>query len=146
MSFVVDHVGAIVHVTTSGEEWQASAQLFAADQAGRRLIATHGGIGAGGQRRGIAAIWKRYAGPPLPHDPEARRQALDAYRVQRHDIEDAVNQGLGRDPEQHHPPRLAWDGLIQVLHEHGTDLGEEELIAMPFQFEFSPASQAALDS
>jgi hypothetical protein len=146
MSFVVDHVGAIVHVAASGDEWQASAQLFAADQRGRRLIATHGGVGAGGQRRGIAAIWKRYAGPPLPDDPEARRRALAAYRVQRDDVQDAVNQLLGRDPEQHRPPRLAWDGLIRVLHEHGTDLGEEELIAMPFQFEFSPASEAALDS
>jgi hypothetical protein len=136
----------MVDVTTSDHEWQASAQLFAADQRGRRLIATHGGLGAGGQRRGIAAIWKRYAGPALPDDPEARRRALNAYRVQRHDVQDAVNQLLGRDPEQHRPPRLAWDGLIQVLHEHGTDLGEVELIAMPFQFEFSPSSEAALDS
>jgi hypothetical protein len=146
MSFVVEHVGAMVDVTTTNHEWQASAQLFAADRRGGRLIATRGRLGAGGQRRGIAAIWKRYAGPALPDDPEARRRALDAYRVQRHDIQDAVNQLLGRDPEQHRPPRLAWDGLIQVLHDHGTDLGEVELIAMPFQFEFSPSALAALDS
>lgn len=146
MSFEVDHVGAVVYVTARRDEWEASAQLFAEDRSGRRLLATHGGLGAGGQRRGIAAIWKRYAGPPLPDEPEARRRALDTYRVRRHDVEDAVNQLLGRDPEQHRPPRLAWDGLIRVLHEHGLDRDEEELIAMPFEFEFSPASEAALDA
>lgn len=145
MSFQVDHVGAVVHVAASGEQWQASAQLFAEDRTGRRLLATHGGMSAGGQRRGISAIWKRYVGPPLPDDPEAQRRALATYRVQRHDVQDAINQLLGRDPEQHRPPRLAWDGLIRELHEHGTDLGEEELIAMPFEFEFSPASESALD-
>ena len=64
-------------------------------------------------------------------------------RVQRHDVQDAINQLLGRDPEQHRPPRLAWDGLIRVLREHGADLREEELIAMPFEFEFSPTSESA---
>jgi hypothetical protein len=145
MSFEVDRVGALVHVTASGDEWQASAQLFAEDRTGRRLLATHGGMSAGGQRRGIGAISKRYAGPPLPDDPEAQRRVLDSYRVRRHDVQDAISQLLGRDPEQHRPPRLAWDPLIRVLHEDGTDLGEEELIAMPFEFEFSSASESALD-
>lgn len=88
-------------------------------------------MSAGGIRRGIGAIWKRYDGPPLPDDPEAQRRALDSYRVRRYDLQDAINQLLGRDPEQHRPPRLAWDALMRVLHEDGTDLGEEELIADP---------------
>jgi hypothetical protein len=31
MSFEVDHVGAVVHVMASGDEWQPFAQLFAKD-------------------------------------------------------------------------------------------------------------------
>jgi hypothetical protein len=141
MSFDVDHVGAVVHVTASGDERQASAQLFAEDRTARRLVATHGGLSAGATTR-ISLIWKRYVGPPLPDDPEAQERALATYRVQRHDVQDAINQPLGRDPEQHCLPRLAWDGVIRVLDEHGTDLGEEELIAMPFEFEVSPASES----
>ena len=89
-----------------------------------------------GPSRGIGAITKRYAGPPLPEDPDARRRVLDAYRVQRHDVEDAMNQMLGRDPELHRPPRLSWGPLIELLAEHGKVAFEEELIAMPFLFEF----------
>ncbi len=106
----------------------------------------HASMGAGGPSRGIAAITKRYAGPPLPEDPDACRHVLDAYRVQRHDVEDAINQLLGRDPEMHRPPRLSWDPLIELLAEHGKVVSEEELIAMPFVFEFSPQSLSALEA
>ena len=54
--FEIDHVGAVVHVEiTSHDEWGASAQLFAESRDGRRVSATRGAMGAGGQRRGIAA-------------------------------------------------------------------------------------------
>ena len=144
MAFDIDHVGAVVHVAVTGkDEWGASAQLFAESRDGTRVSAARGGMGAGGQRRGIAAIWKRYTRPPLPGDPEARRRALDDYRAQRQDVEDAINQLLGRDPEQHRPPRLSWDPLIDSLLKHGVTVTESELIAMPFVFEFSKASSAA---
>jgi hypothetical protein len=107
--------------------------------------ATPARMGAAGPSRGIAAITKRYAGPPLPEDPDARRRVLDAYRAQRHDVEDAMNQLLGRDPEMRRPPRLSWGPLIELLAEHGKVVTEEELIAMPFVFEFPAESFAAFE-
>ena len=74
-----------------------------------------------------------------------RRRAVDDYRVQRRDVEDAINQLLGRDPEQHRPPRLSWPPLIDSLLEQGVTVTEEELIAMPFVFEFSAPSLPAVE-
>jgi hypothetical protein len=51
---------------------------------------------------------------------------------------------LGRDPEQHRPPRLSWDTLIQTLADHGLDLAEEQLIALPFRCELAPDVEAVL--
>jgi len=145
MPFEVDHLGAVVHVAiTSRDEWSAEATIFAVSADGSR-ITTPARMGAGGPRRGIAAITKRYAGAPLPEDPGARRRVLDAYRVQRHDVEDAMNQLLGRDPEMHRPPQLSWGPLIELLAEHGKVVTEEELIAMPFVFEFPAESLAAFE-
>ena len=146
LSLDIDHVGAVVHVAiTSRDEWSAEATLFAVSADGSRITATHASMGAAGPSRGIAAITKRYAGPPLPEDPDARRRVLDAYRVQRHDVEDAMNQLLGRDPEMHRPPRLSWGPVIELLAEHGKVVAEEELTAMPFVFEFPAESLAAFE-
>jgi hypothetical protein len=72
MAFEVDHIGAVIHVEApSDAEWRASAQLYAQDRNGQRLLALSGTMSAGGQRR---------------------------------DVENAINQLLGRDPEQHRPP------------------------------------------
>jgi hypothetical protein len=145
MAFEIDHVGAVVHVAITNRQWSADATLFAVRADGSRITAPRR-IGAGsGPSRGIAAITKRYAGPPLPEDPDARRRVLDAYRVQRHDVEDALNRLLGRDPEMHRPPRLSWGPLIELLAEHDKVVSEEELIAMPFRFEFSAEALAALE-
>jgi len=97
--------------------------------------------------RGAESQRSRSATPdqPLPEDPDARQRVLDAYRVQRHDVEDAMNQMLGRDPKMHRPPRLSWDPLIELLAEHGTAVSEDQLIAMPFEFEFSAEALAALE-
>jgi len=145
MAFEIDHVGAVVHVAITSRKWSAEATLFAVSADGSRITTPHGSMGSAGPSRGIAAITKRYAGPPLPEDPDARRRVLDGYRVQRHDVEDAINQLLGRDPEMHRPPRLSWGPLIELLAEHGKVVSEEELIAMPFLFEFSAEALAALE-
>jgi hypothetical protein len=144
MGFEIDHAGAAVTVAVSDEQWSAEATLFAVNVAGSRLELAGPSMGAAGPSRGFGAITKRYAGPPLPDDPDARRQVEDAYRVQRYDVEDAINGMLGRDPEMHRPPRLSWDPLIELLAEHDTVVSEEELIAMPFVFEFSPEALTAL--
>jgi hypothetical protein len=60
-------------------------------------------------------------------------------------VEDAMNGMLGRDSEMHRPPRLSWNHLIELLAEHGTVVSEEQLIAMPFRFEFSAQALAALE-
>ena len=145
MAFEIDHVGAVVHVEITSRKWSAEATLFAVSAEGGRIMVPHASMGSAGPSRGIAAITKRYAGPPLPEDPDARQAVLDAYRVQRHDVEDAINQLLGRDPEMHRPPRLSWGHLIELLAEHGKVVSEEELIAMPFQFEFPAEALAALE-
>lgn len=137
MTFEIDHVGAVVHVAVMRDNWTADATLFAVSADGGRLTGTPARMGAGGPSRGIGAITKRYAGPPLPEAPDARRHVLKAYRVQRHDVEDSFNQLLGRDPEMHRPLRLSWDPLIELLARHGQVVSEEEIIAMPFRFEFS---------
>lgn len=137
MAVEIDHAGAVVTVAVSDQQWDAEATLFAVSADGDRLEVARPSMGAAGPTRGIGAITKRYAGPPLPDDPAARERVLDAYRVQRYDVEDAINGMLGRDPEMHRPPRLSWDHLIELLAEHDTIVSEEQLIAMPFVFEFS---------
>jgi hypothetical protein len=144
MTFEIDHVGAVVRVAITPSQWSADATLFAVCGDGSRITMPNASMGSAGPSRGIGAITKRYAGPPLPEDPTARRRALDAYRVQRHDVEDAMNQLLGRDPEMHRPPRLSWGPLIELLAAHGKVVSEDELIAMPFAFEFSSEALAVL--
>jgi hypothetical protein len=145
MPFEIDHVGAVVHVVITRDKWSADATLFAVTTDGGRITLPHASMGAAGPSRGIAAITKRYAGPPLPDDPNARHRVLDAYRVQRHDVEDAINQQLGRDPEMHRPPRLSWGHLMELLAEHGKVVTEEELIALPFVYEFPAECLAAYE-
>ena len=145
MAFEIHHVGAFVDVEITSRQWSAEATLFAVSTDGNRITVPHASMGSAGPSRGIAAITKRYAGAPLPEDPDARQAVFDAYRVQRHDVEDAINQLLGRDPEMHRPPRLSWGHLIELLAEHEKVVSEEELIAMPFRFEFAAEARAALD-
>jgi hypothetical protein len=145
VAFELDHVGAVVSVAVTNKQWSADATLFAVSANGVRIEVPHASMGAAGPSLGIAAITKRYQGAPLPEETDARQRVLDAYRVQRYDVEDAMNGMLGRDPEMHRPPRLSWNHLIELLAEHGTVVSEEQLIAMPFRFEFSAQALAALE-
>ncbi len=145
MALEIDHVGAVVDVAISSDKWSADAALVAVSVDRSRIAVTPAHMGAAGPSRGGAAITKRYAGPPLPEDRDAHERVLDAYRVQRCDVEDAINGMLGRDPEMHRPPRLSWELLIVLLAKHGKVVSEEELIAMPFRFEFSAEALAALE-
>ena len=77
MAFEIDHVGAVVEVGLTSTQWSADATLFAVSADGSRITARHRSMGAAGPRRGIAAITKRYAGAPLPEDPDTRRRVLD---------------------------------------------------------------------
>jgi hypothetical protein len=60
------------------------------------------------------------------------------------ELYDAVNQMLGRDPEQHRPPRLSWGQLIDALANVGVCVTEQELIDTPLTVELSPEVKAQL--
>jgi hypothetical protein len=121
------------------------ARLYAQLESGERLVADRYAMGIGMHRTGPASIWKQYVGPPpLPSDPAEQERFLAQYRVRRRDVEDAVNQMLGRDPEQHRPPRLSWQTLIDRLAEAGIEVTEQQLIGLPFRCEFSAPLRAEL--
>lgn len=111
-----------------------------------RLIHTQGrDFRVAGLRRGVGAIWHRYHGPPLSADPEEQDEILDrTYRVGHADIEDAINQMLGRDPEQHRPPKLSWGKLIAALADVGVEASEHDLIEAPLTIELSSDLQAEI--
>lgn len=113
------------------------AKTFAEGCDGRRVSPEHPDIHVTLWRHGIRAIWKCYTGPALPTGQQDKRRALESYRLQLQDIEDAVNQLLGRDPEQESPPRLSWSSLVQALRDEGISVSEETLLDAPFDFEFS---------
>ena len=108
---------------------------------GRRI--TGGGFEFGGPRCGVSAIWWRYRGPRLSDD-EHERLLHETYHVGRSDIEDAIDQMLGREPEQHRPPRLSWEGLQAALIEAGVDATETQLIAAPLVIELRPEVEAEI--
>ena len=121
------------------------ARLYAQLESGMRLVADRRAMGIGMHRTGPSAIWRQYVGPPaLPSDPIEQERFLAQYRVRRRDVEDAVGQMLGRDPEQHRPPRLSWETVIDRLAEAGTELSEQQLIGLPFRCEFSARLRAEL--
>jgi hypothetical protein len=102
-------------------------------------------IRIGGPRRGLAAIRHRYRGPRLSDDPAEEADLMErSYRVGRTDIEDGIDQLLGRNAEMHRPPRLAWDPLITALSAADVTIGEDELIGLPMIVVFDDALAAEL--
>jgi hypothetical protein len=70
----------------------------------------------GGPQHGLAAIHHRYRRPRASDDPDEESRLLQQnYHVGLSDVEDAINQMLGRDPEQHRRPRLSWKNLLAAL-------------------------------
>jgi len=123
--------------------YQMNVTLAADLDDGRRITA--GGFGFGGPRYGVGAIWHRYRGPRLSDDPEENDRLLnETYRVGLPDIEDAINQMLGRDPDQHRPPRLSWGHLQEALTKVGIKVTDDELIALPLEIELSQPVQAEI--
>jgi hypothetical protein len=122
--------------------------LAAEDDLGRRIEG--GGFGVGGPRK--HAPWWGYAGPIPPERPlplrllEELHWAISArrHRVGQVDIERAIDGMLGRDPQLHRPPRLAWHGLVDALADAGIDVTEDELIVLPLTVELDAELEAAL--
>jgi hypothetical protein len=110
------------------------------------VTSVHDDFGISARRSGLGAIWHRYRGPRLSQDPAEEADLLNrSYRVGLTDIQDAINQMLGRDPEQHRPPRLAWGQLINALADAGVVVSEQELIDAPLKIELSPEVTAQVD-
>jgi hypothetical protein len=106
-----------------------------------------GSFGIAGPRSDLGAVWHRYHGPPLTGTPEKREELLSrSYRVGLPDIEDGINQMLGRDPELHRPPVLAWEPLVQALAAAGVQASEQELIDTPLTVELDREVTAVLEA
>lgn len=98
-----------------------------------------------GPRTGPGAIWHKYHGPggaAGSADPPA--EGVANYRDGLADIEDGVNQMLGRDPALHTPPRLAWENLLEALTTAGIAVDEPTLISAPLTLEVDREVQAQL--
>lgn len=130
------------------EEWLAAVRspddlnllvsLSAEDHTGRRIDG-NGCFGIGGPRRGLGAMWERYHGPPLPGSQKEQNELLErTYRVGKPDIEDAINQMLGRDPDLDPPPELSWCELHTNLSRAGIAVSERELVSVPLIVELDP--------
>lgn len=139
----MEEVAAAAH--GDPETFDLNVRLSALTESGERVSSPHADFGIGGPRRGIGAIWHRYRGPKLSEDPDEQTELLNqTYRVGLSDIEDAINQMLGRDPEQHRPPRLSWGKLIDALARASVPVTEQELIDAPLTLELSPRVRAEL--
>ena len=125
------------------EHFSIQVGLAAEDASGRRIATDGCDFGVSHPRIGV---WYRWHGPPPSQDPrEATRIALHEHRTDAHDIEDAVNMHLGRDPTlKVRPPRLAWANLIRAFREAGVAVTEDDLIAAPLTIELAPEVQAEL--
>jgi hypothetical protein len=123
----------------NSESLNVYVSLSAHTSDGRHIRTDGPDFAVAGPRRGPGAIWHRYHGP--------RPAAIFArtYRVGPPDIEDAINQMLGRDPKLHRPPRLAWNNLITALAKAGVDVSEQALIEAPLTVELGPEVQAEID-
>jgi len=120
-------------------------RLAALVREGATVTSDHDDFGISMWRRGVGAIWHRYRGPRLSDDPATETELLNrSYRVGLTDIQDAINQMLGRDPEQHRPPRLAWRQLIDALTGAGVAVTEQELIDAPLTVELASEVHAEL--
>lgn len=132
-------------LVTSGTPENLSVYVSLSSEAsdGRRIASEGLDFAMSGPRRGI---WHRWHGPTLPDDQEeADRLFHFEHQVDLHDVEDGINQMLGRDSMLHHPPRLSWGKLIEALDEAGASVRESDLIEAPLTIELGPDLQAELE-
>ena len=114
------------------------ATLSAALSDGRQVSSGVRDMGFSAQKDGIAAIMHRYQGPKLSADPDEHERLLrETYHVSYTDVVDHINQMLGRDPELHKPPRLAWSNLITAVENAGARTTEAQLIDAPLELDLA---------
>jgi hypothetical protein len=77
--------------------------------------------------------------------PDTSTSGLDpTCRVRLKEILDAMDTMLGRNPDMHRPPRLAWGNLIIALDKNGVQATEPMVIAAPFVVDLRPELRAVL--
>lgn len=73
---------------------------------------------------------------------------LRNYHVQPHDIEDHINDSLGRLPRKApdfpSSPTVGWANLIESLLAQGLVVTADDLVAAPMRIEFAPEVQSNL--
>lgn len=112
-----------------------SVLLSIEDQPGH-FISADTSFGIAGPRTGAGAAWCRY-------HPTCSRES-HSYRVCALDIAESIDQMLGRDPELHSPPRLAWDSLLAALRIAELPITVERLQASPLTVILSDDVEAEL--
>jgi hypothetical protein len=140
-----ERIELVVQNIMDPSRYQMYASLAANLSDGRHVSTGVRDLGFSGPRDGFGAIVHRYRGPQLSQDPDEHQRLLDStYHVGLPDLEDAINQMLGRDPELHRPPRLSWEKLRSALTAEGLEVTEDDLIAAPLTLELSDAVRAEI--
>lgn len=130
----------------SGDKLNVYVSLTAHTTDGQRISSGRPEFGMGGGRHGIHGVWHRYHGPRPGGDEQDLHEYIQRHHhVGRADLEDGINQMLGRDPDLHRPRRLSWTNLIKALAEHGISVTEDELISVPLTIDLHPEVQAELE-
>lgn len=137
---------ALINRNASTDSLNVYVSLSAETGDGRRIPNGRIDFGMGGPRHGIGGVWHRYHGPRPAAERELNEYIERNHHVGPADIEDGINQMLGRDPELHRPPRLSWTNLIKALAEHDIQVAEDDLINAPLRIELHPEVQAELES
>lgn len=144
-SLDAESIEDVVESVLDPSRYQMYASLAANLSDGRQVATGVRDLGFSGPRHGIGAIRHRYRGPQLSDDPDEHDRLLhSSYHVGLPDIQDAINQMLGRDPELHRPPRLAWHRLLAALASERVHVTEDELIAAPLTLQLSDEVRAEI--
>jgi hypothetical protein len=101
--------GAPAQSADDPDTLQVSVRLTAQIEDAEAVTSDRDDFGITMPRRGLGPIWHRYRGPRLANNAAKDTEPLSSdYRVGVPDLQDAINQMLGCDTEQHRPPRLSW--------------------------------------
>lgn len=133
-------------LTDADADYLELAVTLSAETSTGRHVDANSSFGLAGPLRNLGAIWHQYRGPHSSDDPRGEKDLLErTYRVGPLDIEDGINEMLGRGTDLHRPPVLAWGSLIDVLTAEGIPATEQQLIGTPLTVEFAADVLTAID-
>lgn len=141
------HLARLGEDLLSPDRYDLRVHLSAELSDGRVVHSPGMDLGLAGRRRGAGAIYHRYRGfrwwPSF-----VMNRILRNYHVQPHDIEDHINDSLGRLPRKApdfpSSPTVGWANLIESLLAQGLVVTADDLVAAPMRIEFAPEVQSNL--